>query len=292
MSWDLEEKLKWSHQGVTMGCVVSLFDSFGMHKAYNDHDLVRLHFGLRGDYRFSYKQLNKTFDLAGGHHNIMYSKGIDLEIYNKTLEIETFGITFPTDYFLQFIDDSDEFLNRFATGILNGKNIILSNRWGSINSAIQNVIDEILLNPYSGALKNIFMAAKSLELLVLCIDNYRQLSNKPFFHVKSTKDKEKIIAARDYINMHFVNPPNLSDIAKYVGINEYKLKHGFKELFQNTVFGYIKLKRLNYAKHLLLNTNQTAAEISFQLGYSSPQHFNSQFQHHFGKTPISIRKNP
>ncbi len=55
---------------------------------------------------------------------------------------------------------------------------------------------------------------------------------------------------------------NLSEIAQHVGLNEYKLKRGFKETFNNTVFGYLTEQRLQLAKQYLLDTQQTAAEIS------------------------------
>ncbi len=292
MTWKRKQLFSWDNNEIKIGYVLSSFEAFQSYTAQNLKDTVRLHFGLKGDYSFSYKQLNLSFELAGGHHNIMYSKGLDLEITNKTLEIETFGIEFPASIFLHFIEDSDDFLNQFSTAIVKGESKLLSAKWGSINLKIQGVIDEIISNPYDGTIKNVFLMAKSLELLVLCIDNYRQLANKPSFFLKHTADKEKIIAARDFINANINNPPNMTTIARTVGINEYKLKNGFKELFQTTIFNYQKSQRLDKAKTLLLETQKTAAEIAFQLGYSSPQHFNTQFQKHFGKTPKSIRINP
>ena len=75
-------------------------------------------------------------------------------------------------------------------------------------------------------------------------------------------------------------------------MNEYKLKKGFKETFNNTIFGYLTDQRLQLAKQYLLDTQQTAAEISTQLGYATPQHFNNAFKKKFGVTPFSVRNNP
>ncbi len=77
-----------------------------------------------------------------------------------------------------------------------------------------------------------------------------------------------------------------------MGLNEYKLKKGFKETFNNTIFGYLTDQRLQLAKQYLLDTQQTAAEISMQLGYATPQHFNNAFKKKFGITPFSVRNNP
>jgi len=110
--------------------------------------------------------------------------------------------------------------------------------------------------------------------------------------VRTPGDKEKIIAVRDLINERLGDPPSLSQIARTVGINEYKLKRGFKEIFNTTVFGYLTEQRLLLAYQYLMDTRKTAAEISFELGYSTPQHFNNVFKKRFGLTPDSIRKNP
>ncbi len=116
--------------------------------------------------------------------------------------------------------------------------------------------------------------------------------NKKQEFIKTPADKEKIIAVRDLINQRLDDPPNLSEIARSVGLNEYKLKRGFKEIFNTTVFGYLTEQRLLLAQQYLKDTQKTAAEISFELGYSTPQHFNNVFKKRFGLTPDSIRKNP
>jgi AraC-like DNA-binding protein len=77
-----------------------------------------------------------------------------------------------------------------------------------------------------------------------------------------------------------------------VGLNEYKLKRGFKETFNTTVFGYLADQRLNLAQQYLRDTDKTAAEISAELGYCTPQHFNNAFKRKFGFTPYSVRNNP
>ena len=64
-------------------------------------------------------------------------------------------------------------------------------------------------------------------------------------------------------------PPGLTELARAAGINEYKLKKGFKETFGNTVFGYLAETRLELAKNDLLEEEKSISEIAFELGYSS-----------------------
>jgi len=282
----------WQCDDIRMGHAVSLCNGYSSFAASNNTDVVRLHFGLKGDYKFTYKQLNKCFDLAGGHHNMMYSKGFDIVVENKTLEMETFGIQFPTELFIKFTQNAGEPLQSFTEKILAGKNVMLSDNWGSINPAIQHVIQQIIHCKYAGELKKLFLLSKSIELLVLCAEAYRTAAEKKDAFIKNKTDKEKIIAVRDLVNERLHCPPNLSEIAKAVGLNEYKLKRGFKETFNTTVFGYLTEQRLHLAQQYLRDTSKTAAEVSYELGYATPQHFNNAFKKRFGITPYSVRNNP
>jgi AraC family transcriptional regulator, transcriptional activator of the genes for pyochelin and ferripyochelin receptors len=283
----------WQCNDILLGHAVSSFTELSsFHSKSANTDIVRMHFGLKGDYMFTYNQLGKTFDLVGGHHNIMYSNEFEMTVFNKTLEIETFGIQFPKELFIRFTENASDTLKRFSADIIQGKSTILSDNWGTIDSPIQQVIQQIIHCRYADSLKKLFLLSKSIELLVLCADACEASDNRKEVFIKNKTDKEKIIAVRDLINDRVHCPPSLSEIAHHVGLNEYKLKRGFKETFDNTVFGYLTEQRLQLARQYLLDTQQTAAEIATQLGYATPQHFNNAFKKKFGVTPYSVRNNP
>jgi AraC family transcriptional regulator, transcriptional activator of the genes for pyochelin and ferripyochelin receptors len=282
----------WDCDGIQLGHAISKFNDYLCFPASSQRDVVRLHFGLKGDYLFTYQQLNKTYDLIGGHHNIMYSKSFDMLVQVKTLELETFGIQFPRELFIRFTQNASELLKRFSDNILSGNSAILSESWGTIDSSIQQVIQQILHCPYQGDLKKLFLLSKSIELLVLSAESCNRAGVGEDRFLKNTSDKEKIMAVRDLIMEKLDDPPNLSQIARMVGLNEYKLKRGFKETFQTTIFGYLAEQRLQLAFQYLRDTEKTAAEIAADLGYSTPQHFNNAFKQKFGITPVSVRKNP
>ena len=287
------DSLSWEFDGIRMGHAVSRFNqltSFSASSAITD--VVRLHIGLKGNYSFHYRQLDTDFHLIGGHHNIMYSKDFDMTVAPRTPELETFGIQFPRETFLQFTQGASDLLKSFGDHIASGKSILLSDQWGAVDPQIQQVVYQIINNHYSGDLQQLFLLSKSIELLVLCAESCHLAMNKKQEFVKTPADKEKIIAVRDLVNQRLSDPPSLTQIARSVGINEYKLKRGFKEIFNNTVFGYLTEQRLLLAQQYLKDTKKTAAEISFELGYSTPQHFNNVFKKRFGLTPDSVRKNP
>ncbi len=258
----------------------------------NSTDNVRLHFGLKGSYSFLYQQLNRSFEFVGGHHNIMYSNGFDIVVQPSCTELETFGIQFPKDRFIQFAQNANDQMKWFTDKILNGQNALLSDNWGSLTSRMEHVIGEINNNRFNDGLKDIFLLSKSLELLVLSAASYGSAADKNEVFIKTRSDKEKINAARDLINHSLMDLPDLERLSKETGLNVYKLKRGFKEVFKMTVFEYMTSQRLNLAFRYLVDTEKTSAEIAYEVGYKTPQHFNNAFKKQFGTTPNLVRNNP
>ncbi|MDW3652000.1 MAG: AraC family transcriptional regulator [Bacteroidia bacterium] len=281
---------KWELKNISISHNIIDFYDYGSMHASNETDYVRLHFGLAGSYEFSFAQLNSSFVLSGHHNNIMYSKGLELEVQNSSKRIETFGVDFQTAAFIEIGQNGNEVLKRFTDNVIQGKNSILSPKWKTTNLYMQQVIQDIIHCPYSEDLQRLFLHSKSIELLVLQAKLYEEDQAGNF--IKSEKDRKKLIEAKEVLSTRLDDPPTIIELSKLMGINEYKLKRGFKELFGTTIFGYIHAQRMELAKKLLLGSSKSAKEIAYETGYSSPQHFSHAFKKTFGVTPNSVRKNP
>jgi len=166
----------------------------------------------------------------------------------------------------------------------------LSSNWRTNNFKIQQVINEIIHCSYKDELKHLFLLSKSIELLVLQAELYEKRSDNQY--IKSEQDRRKLIETKELLLLRIDNPPTIVELSKLIGINEYKLKKGFKELFGTTIYGYIHDCRMTLAKRLLLGTSKSAKEIAYDTGYSSPQHFSNAFKKKFGVTPNSVRIAP
>src|SRR5580658_9817985 len=117
-----------------MGHAISRFQTLTAFTATSAMtDVVRLHIGLKGNYSFQHRQLDSTFDLIGGHHNILYSKDFEMTVSNRTLELETFGIQFPRETFLNFTQNATDLLKRFSDRIISGEPAILTDNWGAVD---------------------------------------------------------------------------------------------------------------------------------------------------------------
>lgn len=98
-------------------------------------------------------------------------------------------------------------------------------------------------------------------------------------------DIERLHAAKHYIEQHFMDDCSIFFLASHVGINQKKLKQGFKALFGYTVFGYLSHIRMEKAKQLLLDEKKTVGEVSELVGYRHPQHFAAAFKKKYDILP-------
>jgi AraC-like DNA-binding protein len=102
------------------------------------------------------------------------------------------------------------------------------------------------------------------------------------------RDLKKISEARDYLTRHFVSPPRICDLARMVGVNQTKLKAGFRKLTGMAVYQYVVSCRMQRAAHLLATHDYDVAEVAFKVGYAHPTNFTHAFKHYHGTLPHTL----
>jgi AraC-like DNA-binding protein len=259
---------------------------------FDEPDLVEMHFTLSGNARLLNEINGREYRFKPNEHNMHYHpQVIGIADYNMHEQHIFFEVHFTTSFFLELAKDSSPLLMQFAEKIQTGNITELSENNLQISFAMHQCIHEIMNNKLAGGLKLLFLQSKCIELLALQAQMYEDsLCKSSSIICKSDYDKGAIHYAKDYLTQHAQQPPSLTELAKIVGVNEFKLKQGFREVFNTTVFGYLSDYKLNQARELLLGGALPIKEIAEQLGYSSVQHFNNAFRKKFGVPPGKVRK--
>lgn len=108
--------------------------------------------------------------------------------------------------------------------------------------------------------------------------------------IRITKDDyEKIKSVHERIRQDASSFLTISNFSHELQISEQKLKAGFQEIYQQTIWDYANSVRMNKAVYLLSKTDQTVSEISRQIGYQSQAAFISMFKKWCGITPGQFR---
>ncbi len=134
------------------------------------------------------------------------------------------------------------------------------------------------------------MEAKVLELLLLQLEQLEPTGHTSIPLRLSAYDKNQLFYVKELLSQQLVTPPSLHELSKMAGINEFKLKKGFKQLFGTTVFGFMHDLRMEHARQLLLEYKQTVAEVASAVGYGHAHHFTAAFKKKFSELPGALNK--
>lgn len=157
------------------------------------------------------------------------------------------------------------------------------------DAACRVILEQICSCPFEGAIKRLFLEGKVLELLALYFNGLGQ-TVAPVEGRLNRQDIEKLKGLKELLSNRFNSSLTLDELSREVGLNQFKLKYGFKKLFGTTVFNYIKQLRMEQAHRLILDGESNVGELSTLVGYSNPSNFSRNFRKHFGENPKAFLK--
>lgn len=155
----------------------------------------------------------------------------------------------------------------------------------------QRITHEISAGSSGNSMQHLFIEAKAMELLSLQLDELKTVDTMNTAAGQMSKaDREKLFAVREYIKQHYTDELSLHKLALLFQLNEFKLKKGYKQLFNTTVFDNIFQLRMQEAKRLLETGEHSVADVAYAVGYSSPNNFATAFQRMFQFPPSHVIK--
>lgn len=250
---------------------------------YTDEPFYEMHFCLNGRSAFNSTYNNVKFNK--NQHNLYLQKELQGTFKQNENSNEYLEVLFPQDHV-------DSLVNQYEGLIpfINKTNNQLFQNNAVVNTEIKTVLTEIYNTNRTGVMKQLYLDVKSKELLLLQFEQYIRLNSNKGLTKISLSDKQKLAEAKEHIEQNYQDPLSLSELALEVGLNDYKLKKGFKEVYNTTVFGYVYQLRMEYAHKLLRNTTIPIKEIAHYCGYEHVQHFTSAFKRMYQTTPAKYRE--
>lgn len=153
-----------------------------------------------------------------------------------------------------------------------------------ISSALLVTLSQLYSQHLSTNVQRIYYEGKVLEIIGLYFSTKQPNTEScPFLNDQETV--RKIKHAKECLLNNLEAPPTLKELAKQAGLNEYQLKVGFKEIYGNTVYGYLLDHKLDFARVKLDSGKFQVNEVAYQIGYTNPSHFIAAFKKKFGITP-------
>jgi len=160
-----------------------------------------------------------------------------------------------------------------------------------ISTNLNLVLKQILESNDDGKTGDIFRYAKALEILSIYFARQAKEDKTSCPYIQDEDSVQKIKQAKDILIKRMKDPPVTSKLATEVGLNEHRLKEGFKSLYGSTLFQYLLDYKMNQGKSMLDTGNYKIKEVAYELGYTNPSHFISAFKSKFEITPKKYIQN-
>lgn len=222
-------------------------------------------------------------------HNIFfYHKTGYQSLWKSGENQKIFTITIYPDNITKYLCNKS--FKIFLNSIELQKNAVLFNQNLTITPKMYSLLKDIVDNKHAQGLRRLHIENCVYELLFLQIEQYNNLVKNTESKI-STGIQNKITEAKELIDLNLKSPLSISDIALSIGINDYHLKKGFKELYNNTIYNYTISKRMEYAKRLLKDREMNVNEVAYVLGYNDSTNFTAAFKKYFGYTPGKLTRN-
>ncbi|MBW4518464.1 MAG: AraC family transcriptional regulator [Scytolyngbya sp. HA4215-MV1] len=101
--------------------------------------------------------------------------------------------------------------------------------------------------------------------------------------------ERQLLQILEYINEHLEQEIKLADLAALLNMSQFHFSHLFKQSIGIAPYQYLLQQRIERAKQLLKQTDQSITDIAFLCGFNSHSHLSKQFRQFTGMPPKVYR---
>ena len=259
-------------------------DSANVFKANHEvsNGLIQFHFGIKGNAKFVFNQGNYALELKEEKSLLFYNPKKELPlnielapntwVISMIISIQKFHALFSTeaDYitFLSADNKDKKYYNE-----------------ENISPSMAIVLSQLFHYSLHPSIKNLYYKGKGYELLSLYFNKTEDPNAEQCPFLIDEDNVMKIRKAKEIIIANMAEPPGLQELADEIGLNLKKLKMGFKQIYGDTVYGFLFDYKMDYARQLLDSGSYNVNEVGLKIGYSTGSHFIAAFKKKFGTTP-------
>lgn len=257
---------------------------------YFDEPVIAVAFYGSGDVNLSVKYGNKQ---KGFDH----TKGLALSFYadDKVEFIHTVSAVRPLECIViatairnleKLLDQEGELFGELLHQLVHPKDHYVEGPGFFMTPEIQTIVDQVFHTRYEGKAKMMFFRSQMTSLLAHFFGQISMMTEEAI----PRNEREKLLQAKEILSANLETPPSLTELSRQIGLNTFKLKKNFKELFGVPVFKYLQNERMKRAHELLRDQSLNIQEVAWQVGYDSLSSFSNAFSKKFGFRPSEIKR--
>ena len=133
------------------------------------------------------------------------------------------------------------------------------------------------------------LALMTAKAFMIDVDKNNQ-SLFMIFNGQKDHGDEKVLEIQEEIEKNYTQNFSVADLADNYALNRRTLERRFKSATGNSVIEYLQRVRIEGAKKILENANQTVSDAMFDVGYNDAKAFREVFKKYVGVSPLDYKK--
>ncbi|NLU92423.1 helix-turn-helix domain-containing protein [Chitinophaga sp. Ak27] len=258
---------------------------------YNEQAFVELNFVIAGQLCQTHEGLIDRQLFRQGYSNLLFNpRSWEKNELTGELGFRNLGIYISQEKMIGLINNYAPELQHLVTKIEKEIPFVMHAPTPHFSPRLRQALGQLWESPVPQGLRRLHFETQILQLFYLQCEALLPSRTPHPGEALRTADKERLQQARQYLLEHLAFPPTLGELSRICGLNEFKLKKGFRLLFNQSVFAFVNNERLEAARQQILQGDHNISEIAYGLGYTHPQHFHRAFKKKFGTTPGGLLK--
>lgn len=256
-------------------------ETFFTEKSINQ-GLIQFHFGIKGRAKFIFNEGTYALDLREEKSLLLYNPQKELPL-NLELSANSWMISLLVSIkkFHSLFSAEADYIPFLSEGNQDKKYY----NEGNITPSMAIALSQIFHFNLHSSIKNLYYKSKGYELLSLYFNRTEDANAEQCPFLVDEDNVLKIKKAKEIIIANMSEPPSLQSLADQIGLNLKKLKMGFKQIYGDTVYGFLFDYKMDYARKLLDSGNYNVNEVGLKIGYSTGSHFIAAFRKKYATTP-------
>lgn len=210
--------------------------------------------------------------------------------FEANMPFEAFYIHFSYHAFSQLLGDQlSEMPADFTQAMENNNRYFFKHT--KLAPPVVTLCEALFNNPFSGKSREFYREAKVIELIAHQIDELIKSPEEIAATGYTLTKKEEILLERSHhlLLQNLVNPPSLIELAREIGMSDYKLKNAFRQKYGQTPYRFVAEKRMIVAKELLAKGQMNVSEVAAAVGFNSLGSFSNSFYERYGVRPSELK---
>ncbi|MFH6602942.1 helix-turn-helix transcriptional regulator [Maribacter algicola] len=247
-----------------------------------DSSFIQFHFCLKGRAKFIFNDGRYALDVSEENSLLLYNTKLNLPM---NLEL------YPNSWVVSVIMTIRKFHSLFSKEadyipFLNPEN--KEKKYYSqegVSPAIAVVLSQMMNYVLHPSVKELYIKGKVYELISLYFNKSTDADMEQCPFLVDEDNVRRIRQAKEIMISRMIEPPTLAQLSKEIGLPLKKLKEGFKQIYGDSVYGFLFDYKMEHARKLLEAGKYNVNEIGLKVGYSTSSHFIAAFKKKYGTTP-------